>query len=351
MKKSILILFSIVLVIGLFVISVNLVPEAKAAEPKVIKWRVQNIYGGTTFKEIGGQSYYLADKIKKLTGGRLLIEVSPPGAIVPPRDVFAAVSRGTIQGALDYYPGFHTGLMPETDIEIGMPYAWSHQWEAADAFMNYGLLERFQKIYAEHNIYYLAPIFYESNYSIMTTFPIASPEDLKGKKMRAAGIYGDFVKGFGGAPTVLPWGEMYMALKLGTVDGAIMGPGALDTEKLQEVFKYIVTTPSLNTVVGCQIVNMNAWKALPDDIRAILDQVVLEITSYCQMRYCASERHILFNAIKNHKIKQVIFTGAEVEKAMAVGVTLWDKIAANSPRCAELVGIVKQQARDLAKIK
>ncbi|MFB3895105.1 MAG: hypothetical protein ACE14V_02265 [bacterium] len=61
---------------------------------------------------------------------------------------------------------------------------------------------------------------------------------IKGKKIRAAGgALSYYVEAIGGTPVPVPYSEVYMAMKLGTVDGFMQGIVDLEDQKLKEVTK------------------------------------------------------------------------------------------------------------------
>lgn len=345
------------IVMGLLVIfSLMMVSFCYAQAP--IKWKGQNAYTPPAdvgpFKGSvvgsGNGPIVFAKWLNRETKGQVQLEVAQSGAIVPVSQMFNAVSKGVLDFAGLYYGGFHSGIMPETDIEIGLPFAWEQPEEAWDAYFNRGLIDEIRKIYAEHNLYWI-PAISNTRYSFGTRFPIPNPDALKGKKIRALGIYGELVKRLGGSPVVVPAGEMYMALKLGTIDGSIFGLENLENNKLKEVWTHYVFTPNLNTIVGSFLINMDSFKKLPPEIRRLIDDnakhVILENTmnNYVWDLYWATK------ASKEYPFKLVYWSDQDIAKVRKIGFGLWDSVAAKSPRCAKLVEIVKTQMRELGKLQ
>ncbi|MBW1682688.1 MAG: hypothetical protein JRH05_14460, partial [Deltaproteobacteria bacterium] len=84
------------LVVGL-VISFSVTSFAKG---KVIKWKVQGfVPAGMLYHDI---LLHMADRVKKATGGRMIWEVYPAGALVPPFEGIKAVSDGVYQVNFGY---------------------------------------------------------------------------------------------------------------------------------------------------------------------------------------------------------------------------------------------------------
>jgi TRAP-type mannitol/chloroaromatic compound transport system substrate-binding protein len=319
-----------------------------ASKPGVVHWKGQNAYMGAGS---GGTGPLFADWIKKATGGRLVIDLAQANAIVPIPEMFKATSKGMLDFAGLYYGGYHVGQMPETDIETGLPFAWETFEHAWDAYYNHGLLGEFQKVYAEHNIYFM-PVFPNQIYQIGASFPIGSLADVKGKKIRAIGITAEYIKLLGASPVSIPAPEMYMALKLGTVDGAVFSMVALEDMKLKEVWKYYIGSPNCTTVVCSFLINLNSFNALPDDIK----EIIRKDAPMAMLAYSTARERILMDyyaaeAVKKYGFKIITLPDKEIDWVRKeVMKTVWDKAASKSPRNAKLVELVRQQMRKLGKI-
>ena len=329
-------------------VQILLIPLLAApAKSEVIRWRGQNaLVGGAS----GGAGPYFAEWIKKVTGGRLIIDVAPAGSIVPVPEMFAATSKKVLDFAGQYFGGYYAGLMPETDIETGLTFAWETMEHAWDGYYNYGLLEEIKKVYAERNIYWI-PAFPNQIQQIGSSFPINSLADIKGKKIRATGIVAEYVRALGASPVSVPPSEIYMALKMGTIDAVVFGLVALEDMKLKEVWKYCIINPNCNTIVANWLINMDAFKALPDDIKEIIDKQAATAMLADSIRQRLSLDYALANAVKNHGLKLVTLPEKESDWIKKqVMTTVWDKVAARSARNARLVELVRKQMRALGKL-
>jgi len=107
--------------------------------------------------------------------------------------------------------------------------------------------------------------------------PIRTPEDMKGRKIRVMQTpeYIALYKAYGAIPTPLPWGEVYMALKQGVVDGAQSVLTSGYSEHQQEVVKYVTRTKE---VIGSNnfLVNEKWWNSLSDSVRDVILQAMFE---------------------------------------------------------------------------
>jgi TRAP-type C4-dicarboxylate transport system substrate-binding protein len=107
--------------------------------------------------------------------------------------------------------------------------------------------------------------------------PIAGLADLKGMKVRTNGpSAADLVKGLGGQPVSVAFGEVYTALERGTVDCAITGSGSGNGVKWPEVSTHLFVQP-LSWSTSGYFVNLAWWNKLEAPVRALIEKTFAEI--------------------------------------------------------------------------
>jgi len=280
------------------------------------------------------------------SGGRLVVEVVPPGTIFPVAETFNAISAGVTQAA-SVFGAYYTGTLPEAEVESFMPLAWESLEEAYTMEHAYGLADALKEIYAEHNIYH-EPVIAAKYISIGSTFPMPSPEAIKGKKLRAVGAFAEVVTLLEGNPVVVPWGEIYMAVKLGTVDGYVGGVTALEETKLKEVLTHYLIKPAFGIVCGCIQINMDDFNALPDDIKAMIKRDSKLVLLAQQAEYMSQDEWIVQNVPDVTFVEWSPEEVAQVRKDVIE--TIWPRIAAKAPGNKRLVDLFMEFARDYGKI-
>ena len=117
--------------------------------------------------------------------------------------------------------------------------------------------------------------------SFSANFPIKTPEDLKGKKMRiqSSKVLEEQMRELKVIPQVMPFSEVYQALQTGVVDGTENPISNFYTQKMHEVQKYLTITD--HGYLGyAVIVNKKFWDELPADVRAQLESAMKEATEY-----------------------------------------------------------------------
>jgi len=105
---------------------------------------------------------------------------------------------------------------------------------------------------------------------LFTTKPVRTLEDLKGMKIRAAGLSADTLALLGAVPEAMPQPEAYEALARGLVEGNLAPVEVLQGWRHAEVTDYLTRTPFLYNAVFFVTMNKQKWEALPADLQEII---------------------------------------------------------------------------------
>ena len=112
-----------------------------------------------------------------------------------------------------------------------------------------------------------------ASYQLITTFPVKTLDDLKGKKIAAAGPNLYIVKAVGAVPVQSGIEEAYTSFKTGVYDGWLIMEDIMLGLKWPEVAPYI-TLVDLGAVAAASInINLNTYKELPPEVRSIIVEV------------------------------------------------------------------------------
>jgi TRAP-type C4-dicarboxylate transport system substrate-binding protein len=353
----------IALVTGLLVAFVlvmgPIIAQAQTSSPSVIHWKGQCAYASTVapfgpfgrgYAGIYAHFWWWAEWVKKASGGRLVIDLVEPGAVFPIGEADLAVGKSVVQVAIGM-GSYFGGRMPETDVEGGGVFQWENNEQNYECITKYGLGKALQKVYAKRNLMWL-PGYAGAIIGVGTNFPAPNPAALKGKKLRTTGMWADYIRMLGGSPVNLPWGEMYMAMKLGTIDGYVAGPGVFEDLKMKEVTKGFVYPPLISTSPSGIIINMHAFKALPPDLQELLERDSGYVIYAGSHNLHNQQDWILKMAAQQYGVKIYTWSPEEIQQiTQQVVEEIYPRTAARSKDCAELVEIVKKQMRDYGRIK
>lgn len=268
MKKTLSTLFAVALVLFF------LTPAS--AKDKVVKWKVQGfVPAGMLFHET---LVRLADKVEKATDGKLVFEVHPAGALVPPFEGIKAVSNGAYQAQFSY-SAMYVGKIPVAPLFTAAPGGLNalgmQMW-----FDHGGGLELYQKVYDESGfnvkVLLAAPIAMED--FMWAKKPLRKIEDFKGLKMRMMPLMGDVLQEHGFSVIFCPGGEIMPNLQRGVLDAAEYSIPAFDkTMGIWEVCKYVML-PGIHQPASQLelIVNKDAYAKLPDNLKKGLKAAVAQ---------------------------------------------------------------------------
>ncbi|WP_075222788.1 TRAP transporter substrate-binding protein [Acuticoccus yangtzensis] len=214
----------------------------------------------------GQAMHAFADIVKEKTDGRIEIAVYTDGQIGGMQQLLTGMQLGTIDMA--YFDVTVASFMKgaeEMKVAI-VPYLFDSKASAAKVLNS----DLFQKIYSDiaerTGVRIFSTYGDRSPRAIQTTKgPIEKPEDLKGLRMRVAGIdiYESTFETLGTQITPLGMTEIYNALSRGIVDGQDNGFELAIPPKFHEVAKYWSATDHVYGVTGW-FISEQVWNRLSD---------------------------------------------------------------------------------------
>jgi TRAP-type C4-dicarboxylate transport system substrate-binding protein len=159
--------------------------------------------------------------------------------------------------------------MPLHNVTFYAPFtsATVHQLVAIQEEME-TTIPAMKKEWDKHNQVYLGAQAADT-YHIVSTFPINSMADLKGKKFMAPGAVAGWLRGTGaiGINGGLP--VYYNNMKTGVADGAIIITTGMLPFKLHEAAPYITLVDLGGPISGALTMNKDTWKKLPAHMKIL----------------------------------------------------------------------------------
>lgn len=99
--------------------------------------------------------------------------------------------------------------------------------------------------------------------------PIVSLDDVQGQKWRAGTKWLlRYLENIGASPVSIPWGDVYVSLETGVIEGVLTNYDAMNNAKFYEPAPHILISPELwmaNPMI--YLVNKDYWDSLPQDIQ------------------------------------------------------------------------------------
>ncbi|MGR4070496.1 TRAP transporter substrate-binding protein [Halomonas sp. LR3S48] len=251
------------------VVAAPFVSTAKAQE--TITWDMVTSWP-TNFPALGTGANEFAQRIERLSNGRMRIRVHGAGELVPPLEVFDAVAAGTAEmghSAAYYWRGKVAASQFFTAVPFGMNTTETNAW-----LYHGGGQELWDEVYGKHN---LKPFAVGNTGAQMAGWfkkEINSLEDMQGLKLRLPGLAGEAMNGIGVTTVNMPGGEIFTSMQTGVLDAADwVGPYNDMAFGLHQVADYYYTSAwNEPSAVLEGTVNLDAWNELPDDLKAVVTE-------------------------------------------------------------------------------
>ncbi|MBN2059088.1 MAG: TRAP transporter substrate-binding protein DctP [Deltaproteobacteria bacterium] len=233
-----------------------------------IVWKAQSSYSAG-LPQLYAPAEHFAEEIEKLTDGRLVVKLSPGGAIVPDLEVFDAVSSGTLDMGFTW-AGWWLGKFPGAVLFANSYPNGLQMQEMLGWIYTGGGLELWNELYKGQNIVVLPPYgMLGSENFCWSRKPIESLEDFKGLKFRTVGIWGKCLEKLGATVVSLPGAEVYPSLERGVIDACEFGTPAIDKQfGFEKICKYLLLPGIHEPCAPLEtLVNKESWGKLPNDLK------------------------------------------------------------------------------------
>jgi len=114
-----------------------------------------------------------------------------------------------------------------------------------------------------------------------TNRPIRTPEDFDNFKMRVmvSPLLVEAYKDLGSSPTPIPFGEVYGALQLKTVDGQVNPVSAIQEMKFYEVTDYLIWAGE-QELITAMLAGLDWYESLPPERQELLDKTLVEMNDF-----------------------------------------------------------------------
>jgi len=298
-----------------------------AKSSTTIKWKMVTTWP-KNFPGLGTGANNLARLITEMSGGRLKVKVYGAKELVPPFEVFDAVSRGTAQmghGAAYYWKGKTAAAQFFAAVPFGLTAQEMNGW-----LYNGGGLELWREIYEPFGIIPAAAGNTGVQMAGWFNKEIKSIADLKGLKMRIPGLGGEVLRRAGGTPVNLPGGEIFSSLKTGAIDATEwVGPYndlAFGLYKAAKFYYYPGWHEPGTTLEA--LINKDAFEKLPKDLQSIVLNACKITNQDMIAEYTTRNQQALDTLVKKHKVKVLKLPDEVLNKLQSLSDEVINEVAA-----------------------
>ncbi len=190
-----------------------------------VSWNMGSAFG-SKLTQLGTLGVSLSEKIERSTGGNIRLKFAEPGALVPPLEMFDAISAGALDAAWST-PGYWVGKDETFAMFSAVPFG-----PRAGEYLGWiyygGGQELMDELYAQHNIKSITCGVIAPEASGWFRKEINSTADLKGLKMRFFGLGAKVMEKMGVSTQLLAGGDIFPALERGSIDATEFSMPAID---------------------------------------------------------------------------------------------------------------------------
>ncbi|MBD3305819.1 DctP family TRAP transporter solute-binding subunit [candidate division KSB3 bacterium] len=274
-------------VIIIAVLVIGLVANMGLAQDKKYTLRFNTVGGPNEPQTLSMQKF--ADVVGNLSGGNIEVKVFHSGQLADQKTSILGIMRGSgaLEMSSDASPSWFADLADYPEIGV---------LEAAYVYRDidhaYRVLlgpfgQKYWDALAEKSGIRVLDVWYLGTRQLDLTEkagPVKTPEDLEGIKLRMPNseAWLNVGRALGANPTPLGFGEVYMALKTGTIDGQDNPLPTDFSEKFYEVTHYIVLTDHVIAFI-MPIINEDLWQEMPEKYRVYIKKA-LQVARYHQNR-------------------------------------------------------------------
>ncbi|RNF36111.1 TRAP transporter substrate-binding protein [Paracoccus methylarcula] len=272
-----------------------------------------------------------ADLVAEKSEGAIKIELLPVGSVVEYNETLDAVAAGILDGQI-CDSSYWAGKDPAFGLISNPVGAWSDPEQMIDFVENGGGKELMQELLGSYGLHFIG-VSTPGLEAFVSRVPLDGVDDLKGVKMRSPeGPIANVFAAAGASPVNLPSSEVYTSLDKGVVDAADYSVLSVNQQQgLNEVAPHPVY-PGFHSLPLVEVsMNQAKWDALPDDMKALLEETVKEFQQTQIKGNREADEAALAEAEADPNITVHNWSEDERAKFRKLGVAEWEKTASQSP--------------------
>ena len=298
-----------------------------------IKWKLVTTWP-KGLPGLGSAPENFARRVEEMSNGRLSVRVYGAGEVVPPFEVFDAVSQGVAEmghGASYYWKGKIPSAVFYTAVPFGMTAQEMNGW------LHYGGgLELWRELYAPFGVRPFAGGSTGVQMAGWFNRELKSAEDLKGLKMRIPGLAGEVFTASGGTSVRLAGGG-YTSMQTGVIDAVEwVGPYNDRTLGLMEVAEYYYYGWHEPGAMLEFTVNQEAFDRLPADLQAIVEGAARATNQDMLDEFTARNNSSLTSLLDEYETKLRPLPDDVMDILHSNAVIALDKLKEDDPMAAKI---------------
>lgn len=263
--------------------------------------------------------------VELASNGTIQIKIYEPGALIPAFEIQEAVSKGRVQcgwGATSYI----MGQIPEAIIFNSLPFGPTSDEYRAWYYYGNGM-KLWNEMYAErgYNIQAWPMLLIQQESGGWFRKPINSVADIKGLRLRWAGLSGKALSNLGASVSTMPAGEIFPALEKGAIDGAELSSPVIDKGMgFWKVCKYNYFPGwHVPSTVMEFVMNKDIWNSMSKRQQAVINMAVSDVNNR-SLAWCDAAAGKILKENAAHGVNNMVWS-PELLKAFKEA---WEEVLA-----------------------
>ncbi|MCZ6709558.1 MAG: TRAP transporter substrate-binding protein [Gammaproteobacteria bacterium] len=247
-------------------------PDARNPTENRIHWRLPIAFA-SNLPALGDNVVYVTDTLAATSAGAIVLDIYEPNEIVPPFSITDAVRDGKVEAGYTWL-GYDQGKIPASPLLGAVPFGME-PWEFSAWWFEAGGRQLGEALYAKQNTHILFCGITGPETAGWFRNRIDSLEDMKGLKIRFAGLGGKVIQRVGASVTMLPGGEIFQALEKGAIDATEYALPVVDQLLgFNRIAKYNYYPGWHQPATSSHLViNLDAWNAIDRHDQQLLETV------------------------------------------------------------------------------
>ncbi|MCC5887498.1 MAG: TRAP transporter substrate-binding protein [Gammaproteobacteria bacterium] len=237
---------------------------------QAVNWRVALAFG-SNLPALGDNIIYVADAVSATSNRRIRLQTFEPGELISAFAITEAVGEGRLPAGYTWL-GYDQGRIPASALLGAVPFGME-PWEFMAWWYDGGGRQLAEEMYHRRGVHPLLCGMIGPEAAGWFRFAIEDLSDVRGLKIRFAGLGGRVLQRLGASVTMIPGSELFQALERGAIDALEYSLPSVD-ERLgfQRVARYNYYPGWHQTFTSFHlVVNLNRWNALPETDRRLLE--------------------------------------------------------------------------------
>lgn len=249
--------------VGLALLTCSIAGPAQAQDTIVLK----GITPWVADYDLSRAFFIFEELVEEKFGERVQVEYLGGPEVAAPNDQFSALRNGVVDvllGAAAYYR-----------TEVPLSAAVQFTSKLPSELRTSGYYDIMREIHAKEGVVYLANTAGGNKFRMYLVDELSEP-DFTGLTLRGSPVYVPLIEALGGAPVLMGPNDVYTALERGMIDGFGWTYTGIDVFGWHEHSNYVINHP-FYSLDGALLINQQVWDGLPEDVRAGLDEIGVEL--------------------------------------------------------------------------